>query len=56
MEKVSILIGNKNGKIAFWKVFANRVDAEKTRTEFEQYDSLNNIDDWEYFIQDEKVF
>lgn len=55
IQKVSILIGEKNGELGYWKVFADREKAEKQKVAFEEYDRLHNLTDWEYFIQDERI-
>ena len=55
MNKVSILIGKYYGDITYWRVFANRELAERQKTELESFDTLNEVEGWEYFIQDEKV-
>lgn len=56
MNKVSILVGKRNGEISYWRVFANRKLAEHQKTKFETFDTLNKVKGWKYFIQDETVF
>lgn len=55
MNKVSILVGKRYGEISYWRVFANRELAAHQKTKFEMFDTLNKVEGWEYFIQDEKV-
>ena len=54
-QSVSILIGEKNEKLGYWKVFADREKAERQKIAFENYDKIHNITDWKYFIQDERI-
>ena len=56
MEKVSILIAKVDGELKYWKVFSDREKAEKQKVAFEEYDKIHNLTNWEYFIQDERVF
>lgn len=55
MRRVSILIGKYYGDITYWRVFANRDLAERQKMELELFDTLDKIQGWEYFIQDEIV-
>lgn len=55
IQKISILIGKKNGELGYWKVFADRKKAERQRVALKNYDKIHNITDWEYFIQDERI-
>jgi hypothetical protein len=55
MNKVSILIGKHYGDISYWRVFANRELAERQKMELELFDTLDKVEGWEYFIQDEIV-
>lgn len=55
MRRVSILIGKYYGDITYWRVFANRELAERQKMELELFDTLDKVQGWEYFIQDEIV-
>ena len=55
VQKVSILIGEKNGELGYWKVFADREKAERQKIDFENYDKIHYITNWRYFIQDERI-
>ena len=55
MKSVSILIGKHWGDVEYWRVFANRDLAERQKMELELFDTLDKVEGWEYFIQDEIV-
>ena len=56
IQSVSILIAKVDGELKYWKVFTDREKAEKQKVAFEEYDKIHNLTNWEYFIQDERVF
>ena len=56
MKKVFVLIGERKGKLSYFKIYSSREKAEAMKESFEVYDAENKDNDWKYEISEERVW
>lgn len=55
-KTVFILVGKREGKLSYLKVYSSRLKAEAIKESFEVYDAENKDKDWKYEILEERVW